>query len=108
DAGAHLEVDAGGLGDADAVRCRDLDDVERGVERLEARDAGGEWRRQAARGKARAALLEARELGPGEPLGYPRLERPHAGAELGHRSVDLERAARGEQPVGGVPQQAAG
>src|SRR5205814_2269966 len=108
DAGTDLEVDAGGLGDAHAVRGRDLDDIERGVERLEARDAGGERRRHAAGGEARATLVEARELGAGERLGNLRLERAHAGAELADRGVHLERAARGEEPVGGVPEQPAG
>src|SRR6185437_10454382 len=37
--GAGLEVEAGGFGDADPLRAGELDDVERGIVRVEARDA---------------------------------------------------------------------
>src|SRR5581483_2234955 len=99
--------EASGLDHADPLCAGELDDVERGVVRLEARDAGSEIGGQACLEILGPYRLELLAPGAAEHVPDARLQLVHTGTEFRDGGIDLEGAAACEEPVSGMAQQAA-
>ncbi len=89
---ADFEIHARGFHHASGVRVRELDDVERGVVRIEARHTRRKLGRRAGVDVFLAHLLEAIPVRADEHVPDLRLELAHAATELRDRLIDVQLA----------------